>query len=154
MFIFRGKPQRALSLPKGGPWAVPEPVEGPAEGLRPSIPHQPQPLLHKKGLQPLPQTPFPLQGRGWTENCGNRQFSGQIKVKSTIKGRFFVFYRFAFFPILKLSPFPGEGKGFGVRVEALSYGKRGLGELRGCTITPCKTGFYKAQPWKCIFKIC
>jgi hypothetical protein len=34
------------------------------------------------------------------------------------------------FPIFQLSPFPGEGKGFGVKVEALSYGKRGLGELR------------------------
>ena len=35
-------------------------------GFHPAILHQPQPLLYKKGLRPLPQTPFPLQGRGLT----------------------------------------------------------------------------------------
>ena len=30
----------------------------------PAILHQPQPLLHKNGLQPVPQTPLPSPGQG------------------------------------------------------------------------------------------
>ena len=37
--------------------------------------------------------------------------------------------------ISSLSPFPGEGKGFGVKVEAPHYSKEGLGWLR------------KERPW-------
>ena len=33
-------------------------------GVNPAILHQPQPLLHKKGLQPVPQTPMPSPGQG------------------------------------------------------------------------------------------
>ena len=49
----------------------------------------------------------------------------------TFDGHFYlnVLCKNAVFPFLQLIPSPGEARGWGV-VEALSYGKRGLGELR------------------------
>ena len=38
--------------------------EGLVFGYSVDILHQPQPLLHKKGLRPVPQTPMPSPGQG------------------------------------------------------------------------------------------
>ena len=54
----------------------------------PAILHQPQPLLHKKGLQPSPQTPQPPPGQGLNRSACR----SYINVSSTHQrvGMFFI----------------------------------------------------------------
>ena len=60
----------------------------------------PTPPCSNEGLQPLPQTPFPLQGRDLDQVPNYSAL--YTKVKSTIKSRFWSFISSALIPLPRL----------------------------------------------------